>query len=110
MATPTGLEALNVLMNRDTMRRKPGPQPAAPTQEELFREAYMTALGGLCSQFEVGLPCHKPQNATGTAELVRSRQLCLRAWNIAAYTVGLFSQEREIAEFNSHITTGGAEE
>ena len=92
------------------IRRKPGPQPAPATQEELFREAYMTALGGLCSQFEIGLPCHKPQNATGAAELVRARQLCLRAWNIAAYTVGLFSQEAEIAEFNANVITRGAEE
>ena len=91
-------------------RRKPGPQPSAPSQEQLFREAYMAALGGLCSQFEVGLPYHKPQNAQGTAELTRARQLCLRAWNIAAYTVGLFSQEREIAEFNVTSSPEGQNE
>ncbi len=50
-------------------RRKPGPQPAAPTHEELFREVYMAALGGLCSQFEVGLPYHKPQNAKARPSL-----------------------------------------
>ena len=110
MAIPTGLEALDVLMNRDTMRRKPGPQPAAPTQEELFRQTFLAALNGLCGQFEVGLPHHKPQNASGAGELVRARQLCLRAWNIAAYTVGMFSQEAEIQEFNANINAGGAEE
>jgi hypothetical protein len=84
-------------------RRRPGPQPPPPTQEQLFREAYMHALCGLTSQFEVGLPYHKPQNAAGAQELVRARQLCLRAWNIAAYTVGMFGQEEEIAQFNGNV-------
>ena len=66
----------------------------------------MAALGGFCSQFEVGLPCHKPQNATGTGELVRARQLCLRAWNIAAYTVGLFSQEGKSQRLMPTSSTG----
>ena len=70
----------------------------------------MTALGGLCSQFEVGPLNRLPQNATGTGELVRARQLCLRAWNIAAYTVVMFTQEAEIAEFNVNVIGGGAEE
>ena len=83
------------------------PAFGANARRNLFREAFMTALGGFCSQFEVGLPYHKPQNATGTAELVRSRQICLRAWNVAAFTVGLFSQDAEIEEFNSNINTTG---
>jgi hypothetical protein len=93
-------------------RRRPGPQPAAPTHEQLFREAYMAALGGCCTQFEVGLPYHKPQNAEGTQELQRARQLCLRAWNVAAYTVGLFGQEAEIEAFNGNVvkTHGGEDE
>jgi len=68
----------------------------------------MSALCGLTSQFEVGLPYHKPQNAVGTQELARARQLCLRAWNVAAFTVALFGQEEEITQFNGNVikTTG----
>jgi hypothetical protein len=107
-------------MNRDstirreviTMRRKTGPKPAPPSQEELFREAYMAALTGCCAQFErpTQLRNGKPFFSEGDLELLRARQLCLRAWNVASYSVGLFSQEKEIQAFNDSVNLGSAEE
>jgi hypothetical protein len=91
-------------------RRRPGPQPTAPTQEQLFREAYMAALTGCCGQFEreTRLLNGKPYFSEGDRELQRARQLCRRAWNIAAYSVVLFGQEEEIKAFNASVikTTG----
>ena len=52
------------------LRRRPGPQPAAPTRAEIFREAFMAALTGLCAQYEQRmLPNGKPCFSEGQSEL-----------------------------------------
>jgi hypothetical protein len=83
------------------MRRRPGPKVPGPTHEELFREAFMHALQGCCSQFESpALSGHKPHHSSGDAELERARQLARRAWNTAAYSCQLFEQSADISAFN----------
>jgi hypothetical protein len=71
----------------------------------------MAALSGCCGQFEraTRLLNGKPFFSEGDRELQRARQLCRRAWNIAAYSVALFGQEEEIAQFNGNVikTNGG---
>jgi hypothetical protein len=83
-----------------SLRRKPGPQPPAPSRDELFREAYMAALQGCCAQYEApGLPGHKPLFTGGDTELMRARQIVRRAWNCAAFTCQAF----EISAFDEEV-------
>ena len=103
------------------LRRRPGPQPAAPTRAELFREAFMAALTGLCAQYEQRmLPNGKPCFSEGQSELHRAKQICRRAWNTACYAVAMFEEtatttadeEAEIDQFNASIvkTNGGGKQ
>ena len=86
-------------------RRRPGPQPPPPTHEELFREAFMHALQGCCSQFET------TTHFVNRKELGRARQLVRRAWNVAVYSTNMFEdtircasdEEAEIDQFNAAI-------
>jgi hypothetical protein len=87
-----------------TMRRRPGPQPPEPTHEQLFREAFMHALAGCCSQFETTpFVNRKAHFCEGDDELNRARQLVRRAWNVAVYSTGMFEQEREVDQFNADV-------
>jgi hypothetical protein len=91
-------------MNNALARRRPGPQPSPPSREELFREAFMNALQGCCSQFETGIFMNRrPNFCEGAAELNRAQQLVRRAWNVAVYSTSMFEQEREIDEFNENV-------
>jgi hypothetical protein len=92
-----------------TLRKRPGPQPPAPSRDELFCQLYIAALEGLCSQFEVKtFQGHKPLYADGDSELTRARQLARRAWNVARYATNMFeedppgysNEEAEIEQFN----------
>jgi hypothetical protein len=86
------------------MRRRPGPQPSGPTHEELFREAFMHALQGCCSQFESpALSGHKPHHSSGDSELERARQLTRRAWNTAAYACQLFEERNTVSAFEEEV-------
>ena len=86
------------------LHRHPGPKPPAPTADEIFRQAYMHALGGLCSQFEQpGLAGHKPMFTEGDSELLRCRQISHRAWNVACYSRQLFEEDGQVREFNSEL-------
>jgi hypothetical protein len=61
-------------------RRRPGPQ-TLPSRDELFREAFMRALEGCCSQFETSpFVNRRPNYYEGDAELLRARQLVRRAY------------------------------
>ena len=89
-------------MNGDPIikRKRPGPQPAAPTQQEIFREAYMRALGGLCCQFEATPYVNRrPSYCDGKAEIERAQQITRRAWNVAVYSCQLF----ETDSFNREV-------
>jgi hypothetical protein len=85
-------------------RRRPGPQPPGPTHEQLFREAFMHALTGCCSQFEVApFMNRKPNFSEGDAELERARVLTRRSWNVATYACQLFEQSSRITKFNEEV-------
>ena len=59
----------------------------------------MHALGGLCSQFETTPFVNRRNFSEGEAELMRSRSLVRRAWNIACYTTSAF----ETSAFNDEV-------
>ncbi len=94
-----------------TLRKRPGPQPPAPSRDELFCQLYAAALGGLCTQFEVTtFQGHKPLYGDGDGELTRARQLARRAWNVARYATSMFEdlpgysdEEAEIEQFNATV-------
>ena len=86
-----------------TLRRKPGPQPPPPSRDQVFLTLYAAALTGLSTQFEVGLPGHKPFNTEGCAEIARCRQLATRAWNLSCFATALFVEDSQVRAFNELV-------
>jgi hypothetical protein len=96
----------NPLIRREVSlgRRKPGPQPASPSRDEIFIKLYAAALQGVAGQFEVaGLPGHKVFFSEGEGELVRAKKLATRAWNMACYAVNMFEESRCISAFDEEV-------
>jgi hypothetical protein len=86
------------------IRRKPGPQPAAPNRDEIFLKVFAAALTGICSQFETTpFVNRKPSFCEGEAELSRCRVLTRRAWNVAAYSCQLFEERNTVSAFNEEV-------
>ena len=84
-------------------RRRPGPQPPVPSHNQLLLELYKAALTGVMTQFETGLPYHKPYNIEGVAELARARTLTRRAWNSAIFAVALFEEDANLTTFGDEM-------
>jgi hypothetical protein len=86
------------------LRRRPGPQPPPPTHDEVFLRLYQSALQGVASQFEIpAQPGHKPFNMEGEGELIRSRALARRAWNLARFASSMWEQDRTVTSFNEEV-------
>ena len=79
-------------------------KPASPplTHEERFYDLFKLAWFGLHTQFEQTLPDGSVFHSGGKAEIDRSRQLAIRAWNSACFGCEMF-QDKTIDEFNSSV-------
>ena len=90
-----------------SLRRRPGPQPALPSHDELFRQLYVARSRDVARNSNRRMfPNGKPYFSEGDGELRRSKALALRAWNVAAYSVPTFRDERfQRGAFAMNITT-----
>ena len=79
------------------------PSHPYPAIISLLLELYKAALTGVMSQFETGLPYHKPFNTEGVAELERARKLTRRAWNSAIFAAALFEESATCDTFDEEM-------
>ena len=88
-----------------TLRRRPGPRTPPPTRDEIFREAFMVALGRSLRAIRdaSAFMNRKPNFHEGDAELERCHAIVRRSWNIAGFAATAFEEAAQVRDFNSFL-------